>query len=165
MPTCCQDSTTEQPCARLRTYVYLNEPVALDLYRQQTFGDFSLGYLIGLAWAEAAQIALGSTRSGEDRQLVNDCLAGAWVRSVIPVNRELPQPRDERRTSVVSPGDLDEAIRTAIIIGDSAAMTTMSSAARSKRSTLSATASSAASTPAELDAVEVATSSVQKGVE
>ena len=31
------------------------------------------------------------------------------------------QPRDERRTSVVSPGDLDEAIRTAIIIGDSAA--------------------------------------------
>ncbi len=99
--------------------VYLNEPVALDLYQQQTFGDFSLGYLIGLAWAEAAQIALGSTRSGEDRQLVNDCLTGAWVRSVIPVNRELPQPRDERRTSVVSPGDLDEAIRTAIIIGDS----------------------------------------------
>ncbi|MDG1786811.1 MAG: hypothetical protein P8H61_12890, partial [Ilumatobacter sp.] len=66
-------------------------------------------------------IALGSTRSGEDRQLVNDCLAGAWVQSVIPVNRVLPQPRDERRTSVVSPGDLDEAIRTAIIIGDSAA--------------------------------------------
>lgn len=101
--------------------VYLNEPVALDLYQQQTFGDFSLGYLIGLTWAEAAQIALGSTLSGEDRQLVNDCLAGAWVQSVIPVNRELPQPRDERRTSVVSPGDLDEAIRTAIIIGDSAA--------------------------------------------
>ena len=101
--------------------VYLNEPVALDLYRQQTFGDFSLGYLIGLSWAEAAQIALGSTRAGEDRQLVNDCLAGAWVQTVIPVDRNLPQPRDERRVASVSPGDLDEAIRTAIIIGDTGA--------------------------------------------
>ena len=101
--------------------VYLNEPVALGLYRQQTFGDFSLGYLIGLAWAEAAQIALDSTRSGEDRQLVNDCLTGAWVQTVIPIGRQLPQPRDERRTSIVSPGDLDEAIRTAIIIGDTGA--------------------------------------------
>ena len=98
--------------------VYLNEPVALELYEQRVFGDFSLGYLIGVAWAEAAQITLGSTRTGEDRQLINDCLAGAWVQSVIPVGRSLPQPRDERRTSVVSPGDLDEAIRTAIVIGD-----------------------------------------------
>lgn len=98
--------------------VYLNEPAALDLYRQQAFGDFSLGYLIGLAWAEAAQISLGSTRTGEDRQLVNDCLAGAWVQTVIPGTTGLPEPRDPGRTSVVSPGDLDEAIRTAILIGD-----------------------------------------------
>ena len=98
--------------------VYLNEPAALELYDQEAFGDFSLGYLIGIAWAEAAQEALGSVLAGEDRALVNDCLAGAWVQSVIPVNFRLPQPRAEGRTSVVSPGDLDEAIRTAIVIGD-----------------------------------------------
>lgn len=98
--------------------VYLNEPEALDLYNQSAFGDFSLGYLIGIAWAEAAQQALGSTLQGEPRELVNDCLAGAWVKSVIPLDNGLPTPRAEGRTSVVSPGDLDEAIRTAIVIGD-----------------------------------------------
>ncbi len=49
---------------------------------------------------------------------MNDCLTGAWVQSVIPVNFRLPEPRNVDRTSVVSPGDLDEAVRTAILIGD-----------------------------------------------
>jgi len=98
--------------------VFLNEPVARDLYEQNTFGDFSLGYLIGAAWAEAAQRSLGSTIEGERRELINDCLAGAWVQTVIPVDFQLPQPRAEGRTSIVSPGDLDEAVRTAILIGD-----------------------------------------------
>ena len=98
--------------------VFLNEPVARNLYEQDTFGDFSLGYLIGVAWAEAAQRSLGSTTQGERRELINDCLAGAWVKTVIPVNFELSQPRAEGRTSIVSPGDLDEAVRTAILIGD-----------------------------------------------
>ncbi len=98
--------------------VYLNEPVALDLYGQATFGDFSIGYLIGTAWAEDVQSALGSGLDGEARQLANDCLTGAWVRTVIPVDFRLPEPRDPDRTAVVSPGDLDEAVRTAILIGD-----------------------------------------------
>jgi predicted metalloprotease len=98
--------------------VFLNEPVARQLYEQDTFGDFSLGYLIGVAWAEAAQRSLGSTTEGEQRELINDCLAGAWVQTVIPVDFELSQPRAEGRTSIVSPGDLDEAVRTAILIGD-----------------------------------------------
>ena len=98
--------------------VFLNEPVARNLYEQATFGDFSLGYLIGVAWAEAAQRALGSAIEGEQRELINDCLAGAWVQTVIPVDFQLSQPRAEGRTSIVSPGDLDEAVRTAILIGD-----------------------------------------------
>lgn len=98
--------------------VFLNEPVARNLYKQKTFGDFSLGYLIGVAWAEAAQRSLGSTLEGERRELINDCLAGAWVQTVIPVDFQLSQPRAEGRTSIVSPGDLDEAVRTAILIGD-----------------------------------------------
>jgi predicted metalloprotease len=100
--------------------VYLNTPVAEGLHNQaETFGDFSIGYLLGVAWAEAAQQALGSTLVGEDRELVNDCLVGAWVQTVIPTSPGvLPLPRAEGRTATVSPGDLDEAIRTQIVIGD-----------------------------------------------
>jgi predicted metalloprotease len=106
----CPDSST----------VYLNEPVAFELYQQaSTFGDFSIGYLLGTAWAEAVQIARGSELAGEPRALRNDCLAGAWVRTVIPVGDGLPEPRVEERRAQVSPGDLDEAVRTVILIGDS----------------------------------------------
>lgn len=104
-------------CAATRT-VYLNEPVALDLYSQSELGDFSIGYLIGVAWADGVQQAVGSDLTGEPRALLNDCLTGAWVRTVIPVDFALPQPRAEGRTSVVSPGDLDEAVQTAILFGD-----------------------------------------------
>ena len=109
--------------------VYLNEPVARDLYDR--FGDFGPAYLIGLAWAEHAQNASDSTLTGETRQLQNDCLTGAWVSTVIPVldengrtvrdadgNVQLPQPRDPDRGALVSPNDLTEAILTAIVIGD-----------------------------------------------
>jgi predicted metalloprotease len=104
-------------CATTST-VYLNEPIARELYDE--FGDFAPGYLLGVAWAEAAQISNGSTLTGEDRQLRNDCLVGAWVQTVTPdpVTRELPTPRDPDRTSSISPNDLTEAIRTAITIGD-----------------------------------------------
>ena len=77
-----------------------------------------MGYLIGVAWAEAAQRSLGSTLEGERRELINDCLAGASVQTVIPVDFQLSQPRAEGRTSIVSHGDLDEAVSTAILIGD-----------------------------------------------
>lgn len=97
--------------------VLMDEAAARELYGQ--LGDFALGYLVGVVWAEAAQLALGSTLTGEERALTNDCLAGAWVQTVIPeVDGALPEPRAEGRTSVVSPGDLDEAIQTAIAIGD-----------------------------------------------
>jgi len=101
--------------------VYLNEPAALDLYQQHAFGDFSVGYLIAVEWAEAVQLAAGSTLSAEPRALANDCLAGAWVASVMPTETGLPQPRDEARTSAISPGDLDEAVRTAILVSDESA--------------------------------------------
>ncbi len=98
--------------------VYLNEPAALDLYDE--LGDFSIGYLIGVAWSEAVQSSTGSQRSGEERELLNDCLTGAWVSTVLPEDTGfLPQPRPEERTVSASPGDLTEAIQTAILIGDS----------------------------------------------
>ncbi len=97
--------------------VYLNEPKALELYRE--VGDFAVGYLLGVSWAEAVQASAGSTLTGEERVLNADCLTGAWVQTVIPeTSGLLPQPRPEERTVSVSPGDLTEAIQTVILIGD-----------------------------------------------
>ncbi|MGI9645622.1 MAG: hypothetical protein ACR2O6_09970, partial [Ilumatobacteraceae bacterium] len=98
--------------------VYLNEPAARELYAE--VGDFSIGYLIGVAWSEAVQTSAGSQRSGEERELLNDCLTGAWVSTVLPDETGFPpQPRPEERTVTASPGDLTEAIQTVILIGDS----------------------------------------------
>ena len=104
-------------CSATNT-VYLNEPVARQRYEE--FGDFAPGYLLGVMWAEHAQITDGSTLRGEERQLQNDCLVGAWVQTVIPDPRtgSLPTPRDPERTASVSPNDLTEAIQTVIMIGD-----------------------------------------------
>jgi len=97
--------------------VYFNEPVAYELYL--TFGDFSVGYLLGTAWSEAVQIALGSNLTGEARALLDDCLTGGWVKTVTPVDFVLPQPRLATRDSVrISPGDLDEAIQTVLLLAD-----------------------------------------------
>ena len=100
--------------------MYLNEPVAQKIY--DALGDFSVGYLLGTAWSEAVQEALGSDLEGEERALMNDCLTGAWVQTTVPSADEsgrlqLPQPRAAERTAMVSAGDLDEAIQT--IIGTS----------------------------------------------
>ena len=107
-----------------RNVVYVNEPAAFDLYRQDLFGDFSVGYLLGIAWAGAAQGSLGSTLSGEEKELVNDCLVGAWVQTdiadIVANQFVLPLPRHAERTMRISPGDLDETIRTMILIGDAA---------------------------------------------
>jgi predicted metalloprotease len=104
--------------------VFLDEPRALELYR--TLGDFSVGYVLGRAWAEAVQDALGSDLRGEPRSLLNDCLTGGWVQTVVPVDDgrgflRLPLPRLEERTAVVSAGDLDEAIQTVLLLADLAA--------------------------------------------
>ena len=109
-------------CAENNT-AYLNVPVAQSLYDE--FGDFAPGYLLGIVWAEAAQISNGSALGGEARQLQNDCLVGAWVQTVTPDfdTGLLPEPRDPERQASISPNDLTEAIQTAILIGDPTATT------------------------------------------
>jgi len=91
--------------------VFFDETFGQDVYTR--FGDFAVGYVLGMAWSEAAQQALGSPLEGEERALVSDCLTGAWAADLIP--------RDNRvtRNVVISPGDLDEAIQTALVVGDS----------------------------------------------
>jgi predicted metalloprotease len=92
--------------------VFLDEPLAKDLYNR--FGDFVVGYILGGAWSEAAQLALGSPLQGEPRHLIDDCMTGGWAQSIVPdENGTTP-----RGVSTISPGDLDEAIQTALVISD-----------------------------------------------
>ncbi|MET0460358.1 MAG: neutral zinc metallopeptidase [Ilumatobacteraceae bacterium] len=93
--------------------VFFDDALARDLYTR--FGDFVVGYIIGGAWSEAVQQALGSPLSGEDRALVDDCLTGAWVGTILPDAND-----DTARQARIEPGDLDEAIQTALVVGDPA---------------------------------------------
>ncbi len=100
-------------CLGTRVVAY-DEPAVRQLYDE--FGDFSLGYFYGIGWAELVQHHLDSQLTGEQRALLNDCFTGAWVRDITPDQFN----RTGRSTTTVSasPGDLDEAIRIAILVGD-----------------------------------------------
>jgi predicted metalloprotease len=98
-------------CAATRQ-VYLDEPFAVQLYER--FGDFVVGYVLGGAWSEAVQQALDSPLTGEDRALLSDCLTGAWASDLIPD----AQGNTTRNNAEIEAGDLDEAIRTALLVGD-----------------------------------------------
>ena len=103
-------------CPSRSSVIYL-EPAVLDLYRE--FGDFTLGYFLGLAWGETAQRVNGNTLEGEKRSLLNDCYTGAWVQDITPDSTGQTNREDSDVQS--SPGDLDEAIRMAILEGDEGA--------------------------------------------
>lgn len=91
--------------------VLFNVERARELY--DSHGDFAVGYIIGHAWSDAAQIALQTPLTGEAKSLVSDCLTGAWFATVL----EGRTPDPGRRIKA-SPGDLDEAVQTAIQFGD-----------------------------------------------
>ena len=76
-------------CPSQNAVVY-DEPDVLDLYRK--FGDFTLGYFYGIAWAERAQELNGSTLQGEQRALLDDCYTGAWVRDITPDDHRPHRP-------------------------------------------------------------------------
>jgi predicted metalloprotease len=101
--------------------VLFNELRARDLYDR--FGDFAVGYGIAHAWADGIQAATGLTLTGEQRALISDCLVGAWTASAIAapddfVGTTTTSPVHTARELLLSPGDLDEAIQTALLIGD-----------------------------------------------
>jgi len=89
--------------------IFFDEGYAKTLYK--TYGDFAVGYVISDAWSEAVQTQIGSNLAGEQRLLVNDCLTGAWTKDTIP-----PEVIAEGDTRLyISPGDLDEAVETALL--------------------------------------------------
>jgi predicted metalloprotease len=89
--------------------VMFDEGYAGGLY--EGIGDFAIGYLIGAAYADAVQNAIGSTLSGAQRSLFNDCLTGVWTSGLTPMAAAEGQAE-------ISPGDLDEAVRAALVAGD-----------------------------------------------
>lgn len=69
-------------------------------------GDFSLSSLLGAGWAAAALVAADRLPApGAARQRAVDCLNAAWARTVFDGSRQGAQ-------FSLSPGDLDEAVRT-----------------------------------------------------
>ncbi len=93
--------------------IYWDQDFALSLSQDPLTGDMSVGYMFSNAYSDAIQTALHSSRSGEPRALFNDCLTGAWVGFIVP-----PIPQDREDQLVLSAGDLDEAVITAVALSD-----------------------------------------------
>ncbi len=99
--------------------IYWDQDVMYNLSIDPFTGDMSVGYLFSNAYSEAVQSALASSRTGETRALFDDCLTGAWVAYIVP-DATGQLPNDGRTdTLLLSAGDLDEAIVTAIGRSDS----------------------------------------------
>ena len=102
--------------------VLMDQDLAEELIADPLFGDLSVGYLVGTAVSEAVQIAMGSSLTGEERVLANDCFTGAWTADDIPIQN----PDDPNGPAIaagggelfLSAGDLDEAVITAIQLSD-----------------------------------------------
>jgi predicted metalloprotease len=92
--------------------VLFDQVYARELY--DDFGDFAVGYVIGRAWADAVQSAMGSPLQGEARALASDCLSGAWIGTAQVTDGQ----GDPNHRMYISPGDLDEAVQTALVLGD-----------------------------------------------
>lgn len=98
--------------------VAVSLPIARQFY-DLIPGDYAVAYLIGLGYAEAVQAAIGSDLGAPEHALLSDCLVGMWSSDILPFNQD-PVVADTEETPriVLSPGDLDEAIRTALLLGD-----------------------------------------------
>ncbi|MEZ5259497.1 MAG: hypothetical protein R2705_22240, partial [Ilumatobacteraceae bacterium] len=102
--------------------VWVEQDNARTIYDRQDLGDFGVGYVVATAWAEAAMDTLGSTVTGEERALAADCLVGAYSYDMLPASvngiPDVDPTTNEGLRAVLSPGDLDEAVSTAILAGD-----------------------------------------------
>ena len=99
--------------------VIIDETIARNLYTD-TPGDFAVGYLAALGFAEAVQRATQSSLSGYLRVLLDSCYAGMWAGDIIPLNTNpVVVPTEAEPRISLSPGDLDEAVRAALTLSDS----------------------------------------------
>jgi predicted metalloprotease len=114
VPAACDSLDAEAVGNSLAVYCAASGAVLINETASQSvvgdFGDFSLGFVLAEAWAEAAQTAVQSSFTGEQRVLYNDCFVGVWAAS-------LPLMSSDQRPAI-SPGDLDEAVATALLLAD-----------------------------------------------
>jgi predicted metalloprotease len=106
-------------CQNTNTIAY-DDDFLQSLYNQ--FGDLAFGYPIIAAYSDAVQVALQSSLSGEPRVLLNDCLVGAYLLDVLP-SGQLDASGNEVANNpsqgiLLSAGDLDEVVSTAVLEGD-----------------------------------------------
>jgi predicted metalloprotease len=107
--------------------IFVDQQFAEDSIANPILGDMSIGYLISEGYSEEVQSQLGSQLSGEPRTLLDDCLTGAWAKDIVP-----PVPESRTDQTVLSAGDLDEAVVTAIAHSDPAADTNIQGSAFEK---------------------------------
>jgi predicted metalloprotease len=141
----CDDRTPESLvnnatyCQSTNTIVY-DDQFVHDLYDQ--LGDLSFSYPIASAYSDAVQVALHSALQGESRVLLNDCLVGAWIDDIVPQvdangnpvvdENGNVQARDPNQEIILSAGDLDEAVGTAVLLGDESSSTDVNGTAFEK---------------------------------
>jgi predicted metalloprotease len=104
-------------CAPTNT-IYIDQDFAQQSIANDLLGDMSIGFLVSQGYSENVQTVLGSQLQGEARVLLDDCLSGVWAKDITP-----PIPKDREDTTVLSAGDLDEAVVTAIVHSDRTADT------------------------------------------
>jgi predicted metalloprotease len=99
--------------------VIIDEAIARYFYTDIP-GDFAVGYLAALGFAEAVQRATQSSLSQSSRVLLDSCYAGMWAGDIIPLNANpVVVPTEAEPRIALSPGDLDEAVRAALTLADS----------------------------------------------
>jgi predicted metalloprotease len=105
-------------CPESNTIAY-DDDFVRELY--QRHGDISFGYPIAGAYSDAVQASLGFTLTGEPQVLLSDCLVGSWVIDIAPVSgSDPPEPQNPDQEILLSAGDLDEVVLTAVLLGDDA---------------------------------------------
>ncbi len=104
-------------CAATNAIVY-DDAFVRKLYRQG--GDLAFSYPIANAYSDAVQTAFSWPLTGESRVLLSDCLIGVWITDIIPTVDATGRivPANPNQQISLSPGDLDEAVVTAIALGD-----------------------------------------------
>ena len=117
-------------CADSNTIVF-DQVFATKLY--DGIGDLAFSYPIANAYSDAVQAAIGSPLAGEPRVLLSDCLVGAWIVDIVPAFDANGNPqvdaqgnllaRNPDQQILLSAGDLDEAVVTAVVLGDEASNT------------------------------------------
>ncbi len=89
------------------------------LYDQ--YGDFGPGIIMAAQYGFAIESRLGATEDRLLNSLQADCYAGVWTASILPTSDrpfDNTETSPDRRILSISPGDLDEAVETLLVLGD-----------------------------------------------